>query len=149
LSKPTYHFVIEDPRWKSLLRGQRQAIKSAINTVFQLESLPASSLSLVCMNDASLREYNHRYRQKDKPTNILSFTSAEAGYAGDLLLAYETILREAAEQQKPPEAHLLHLVVHGTLHLLGYDHEQPAAAEVMENKEISILKAFGIANPYQ
>ena len=68
---------------------------------------------------------------------------------GDIAIAYETVMAEAADQGKAPTDHLLHLVVHGVLHLLGYDHEDDAEAEVMEQRETSILDTVGIANPYQ
>ena len=103
-----------------------------------------------------MRRLNLAYRGKDAPTNVLSFpfqrppgTAGDAdAYLGDVVLAAETVRREAAERGIEPTHHLQHLVVHGLLHLLGYDHETDAAAEDMEGLETEILATIGIADPY-
>lgn len=114
-------------------------------------------LSVVLCNDEFIRTLNRDYRGKDKPTNVLSFPQFDfAGDErlsdpvplGDLVLAYETIAREAQEQNKSFQSHFTHLVVHGTLHLLGYDHEETDEADEMEAIEIIALKKLGIENPY-
>jgi probable rRNA maturation factor len=111
-------------------------------------------------DDATIRPINLDTRGQDKPTNVLSFQYHDAddlkglaaqggGLLGDLVLACETVAREAAEQGKPFEAHLTHLIVHGVLHLLGYDHEQSdAEAEDMEQRERRALAALGFSDPY-
>jgi probable rRNA maturation factor len=100
-----------------------------------------------------VRALNRDYRGKNKPTNVLSFPDGtlEAGMKqlGDVVLAYETIAREAAAQGKPLKHHVTHLSVHGTLHLLGHDHEDEREAQRMESIEIHILSRMGIANPYE
>lgn len=126
-------------------------------------------LSVVLADDAAVQELNRQFRTKDKPTNVLSFPAYEsvaalravlaaptddpmledAGYLGDMILARETVAREAVEQGKPVHDHLCHLLVHGTLHLLGYDHLDDGEAEEMEALEIRILKELSIANPYE
>lgn len=117
-----------------------------------------AEISLVFADDSFIRELNRTYRDKDKPTNVLSFPQYEPGEVlkdapfmalGDIVLALETIEREAVEQEKPFEDHLLHLFVHGLLHLLGHDHEEDGEAEIMENLEIRILEGIGIKNPYE
>lgn len=102
-----------------------------------------------------IRELNKHHRGMDKPTNVLSFPAARmktpAGtprFLGDIVIAYETVEREAAEEAKPFENHLSHLVVHGVLHLLGYDHEDEEEAETMESHERQILAKLGIPDPY-
>ncbi len=119
--------------------------------------LGRASVCVVLSDDAAVRDLNRDWRGKDKPTNVLSFpvdppveTPADMPppMLGDIVLAFETVLAEATEQQKQPLDHLTHLVVHGTLHLLGFDHEIEAEAEDMEAREAAILAGFGIANPY-
>ncbi len=102
---------------------------------------------------AESRRLNRRYRGKDKPTNVLSFPSSSAereldGGLGDLVICASVVAREAKEQGKARPAHWAHIVVHGVLHLHGYDHERPRAARAMERLEVEILRGFGYQNPY-
>lgn len=100
-------------------------------------------------DDKRVRALNARHAKKDKATNVLSYPSGERGFLGDVVLARQTVWREARRQHKTPAAHVSHLVVHGTLHLLGYDHETgDADAERMEALERRILARLGIADPY-
>lgn len=114
-------------------------------------------LSIVLADDAAQQQLNRDWRGIDRPTNVLSFPSwrpdapAPPGaplLLGDIVLAFETVAREAEEQQKPIADHLSHLVVHGVLHLLGYDHRTDGEASVMEALETSILASLGVADPY-
>jgi probable rRNA maturation factor len=114
-----------------------------------------SELSIVFSDDAHIRTLNAGWRGKDKPTNVLSFPAfplAKAGplppMLGDIVLAAETVAREAALEEKPIENHISHLVVHGLLHLLGYDHETDAEAEEMEAVERAALARLAIPDPY-
>lgn len=101
---------------------------------------------------AESRRLNARWRGKDKPTNVLSFPAPAAPAAsnllGDLVICGPVVREEARLQRKPLEAHWAHMVVHGALHLAGYDHENEADARRMERREIAVLRRFGIANPY-
>jgi len=115
------------------------------------------TMTLVLADDAMVRDLNRRFRGKDKPTNVLSFPAdepVEAGmadadrYLGDVVVAAETLAREAHDEGKAVEHHFDHLVVHGTLHLLGYDHESDKEADRMESLETAILADLGIADPY-
>jgi len=102
------------------------------------------------------RRLNARYRGRDKPTNVLSFPAVElpvVGAAdrplGDLVICPDVLRAEAREQHKSLRAHWAHLVVHGALHLVGYDHEDPADANRMERREVSVLRRLGFPNPYR
>jgi probable rRNA maturation factor len=100
-------------------------------------------------DDKRVRGLNKRDRKKDKPTNVLAYPSGEKSFLGDVVLARQTVWREAHAQKKAPVDHLTHLVVHGTLHLLGHDHETSKAdADRMEALERRILAKLGIADPY-
>jgi probable rRNA maturation factor len=106
---------------------------------------------------AESRRLNARFRGRDKPTNVLSFPAAELPVAsaddprplGDLVICPKVLLTEAREQKKSLRAHWAHLVVHGSLHLIGYDHEREADASRMERREIAVLRRLGFANPYR
>jgi probable rRNA maturation factor len=105
--------------------------------------------------DRDVRRLNHDFRGKDKPTNVLSFPSGDTVgprgaplLLGDIVIAYGTVAREASAQGKTVRDHLLHLVVHGVLHLLGHDHMRPAEARRMEKLETALLAELGIADPY-
>lgn len=109
-------------------------------------------VTLVLTNDAEMRVLNRTWRGKDAATNVLSFPAddeiSEPGFLGDVVLAYETALREARAQNIALQDHVSHLVVHGVLHLLGFDHADDAQAEQMENLERKALASLGIADPY-
>ncbi|MBE7183118.1 MAG: rRNA maturation RNase YbeY [Methylobacterium mesophilicum] len=116
---------------------------------------PETELSLVFTDDRAIRVLNRDWRKKDKPTNVLSFPAPEPlpGVAmpaslGDIVLAFETVSREAEAENKGFDSHLTHLIVHGFLHLLGFDHEDDAEAEAMEAVERRVLARLGIADPY-
>lgn len=154
--------TINDPRWESLPFALEDALRRAVLAVHH-EVVPwvTAEVSVVLTDDGEIQTLNRTYRQKDRPTNVLSFGSLEAPLEpgmtppmpgpfllGDLVLAFETITREAENQGKSLGDHLMHLVVHGMLHLLGYDHGTDEDAERMESLEIKILSPLGIKNPY-
>jgi len=146
--------------WDSLVR--RAAEAAIAESAFpQLASSPrAIELSVRLTGDDEVRALNAEWRGKDKPTNVLSFPQMEAEQIamaeaegpelmlGDLVLAREVCQREAAEKAIPLEDHASHLVVHGTLHLLGYDHHDDDSADDMESREVRALARLGIADPY-
>ncbi|MET3853240.1 rRNA maturation RNase YbeY [Rhizobium sp. OAE497] len=116
----------------------------------------ATELSLVFTDDESIRAINAEWRQKDKATNVLSFPAypitpgkMPGPMLGDIIIARETVEREAAELEKPFDNHLTHLMVHGFLHLFGYDHMNNAEAEIMEGLETRILADLGLSDPYE
>lgn len=129
----------------------------------ELATGPATvEISIRLATDAEVQVLNAQYRHKDKPTNVLSFPMVQPDLLdtiaqnsddgevllGDIVLAYETCVREAAEKDVTVDAHATHLIVHGTLHLLGYDHMDDDEAGAMEAIEIAALSALGIADPY-
>lgn len=145
--------LIEDDGGWSCLRDAETVIERAAHAVARRmgKRSPTGVVSIALSSDAHVAALNEQYRGKAKPTNVLSFPSgsnAPSGQLGDIILARETVAREAAEQGIPLAHHVQHLVVHGILHLLGYDHMTDADAEQMEAIEISILSNLGIANPY-
>jgi probable rRNA maturation factor len=113
-----------------------------------------AEVSIVLTDDAAQQQLNRQWRGIDKPTNVLSFPQLEpftplVGLVGDIVLARETLVREAAELDKPFDHHFTHLVVHGFLHLIGYDHVEESDALQMEGLETQILASLGIPDPYE
>lgn len=110
-------------------------------------------VSLLFCDDARIRDLNRQFRGQDKPTNVLSFPGPEpletARFLGDIAIAFETVAREAQEQGKSLEQHCRHMIVHGFMHLLGYDHEVDEEAEAMEAMEIRVLQRMGVDDPYR
>ena len=125
-----------------------EGMTSLINHVVGHSVTGDIEISIVLSDDAHIQELNRDYRGKDKPTNVLSFPQDEPTMLGDVILAYETLAREAMEQDKAFADHVAHMLVHGALHLQGYDHEDANEAEAMEAEEIRILAALGVKNPY-
>ena len=151
--------------WKTRLRPYCKTVRETCESAIAATKLAKYdcqwSMAVVLADDAFIKKLNRDYRGKNKATNVLSFPSEpdiernaktfsrQGEYElGDIILAYETILREATEQKKSFTHHARHLLVHGTLHLLGYDHMEQAQAQAMEKLEIKILKKQNIDNPY-
>jgi len=138
--------VLLDAAWGKSLPGVERLVRKAARAALGAK---AKSLTVALSDDKRVRALNKRDRRKDKPTNVLSYPSGEKAFLGDVVLARQTVWREAREQKKRPAVHVAHLVVHGTLHLLGYDHEtSDADAEHMDALERRILERLGIADPY-
>ncbi|MDA0305332.1 MAG: rRNA maturation RNase YbeY [Proteobacteria bacterium] len=152
--------TVRCPFWTDNLKAADALCQTAARA-----SYPASDpaeVSIVLADDAFVRNLNREYRGQDKATNVLSFAADSANESpvssgalgaprllGDVIVAFETVSAEAAAQGKTLADHLCHLVVHGMLHLLGYDHEQDPAAEKMEALEVKILATLEIADPYE
>lgn len=133
----------------------RKAIDAAVDHLGRPMPKAGSEVSLLFTDDAAIQLLNNDWRGKDKPTNVLSFPAFPPSRTGqlplmlgDIILASETVSREAQEEAKPLENHIIHLIVHGFLHLAGYDHETDEDAEEMEGLEREILAALAIPDPY-
>jgi probable rRNA maturation factor len=145
-AKAKVDVVLIDAAWSKALPGVERLVRKAARVALGTK---VRSLTVALSDDKRVQALNKRDRRKDKPTNVLSYPSGEKTFLGDIVLARQTVWREAREQKKTPADHVAHLVVHGTLHLLGYDHEtSDADAERMEALERRILKKLGIADPY-
>ncbi|WP_375462468.1 rRNA maturation RNase YbeY [uncultured Methylobacterium sp.] len=159
MSEHAIDLAIDDPRWESAIPDLEAFVVRAVEAGLAAAPEPRSGsveVSVLLADDATVQGLNRTWRGKDRPTNVLSFPAApqpaHAGAAvplGDVVLAYDTLLRESAEQSKPLAHHLAHLLVHGTLHLLGQDHETgDADAEAMEALEVAALATLGVPDPY-
>jgi probable rRNA maturation factor len=144
--------LVESKLWKEPARVKsilRRAVAEAAATL----PTRGGELAIVLTDDSSIRLLNRQWRGLDKATNVLSFPTqngcGQPPVIGDIVLAYETIAREAHDDGKPFAHHLAHLTVHGFLHLLGYDHQQDSDAEVMEAAERKILRRLAIPDPYR
>lgn len=134
------------------IQANRQWLKTIPNLKQKAKEIAiaagATNVTIRFAEDDEVKSLNHDFRSQNKPTNVLSFPSDEMDYQGDIILARGVVFAEAKAQKKDPLHHTLHLVAHGVLHLLGYDHMNAKDAAKMESREIAILKQFGIGNPY-
>jgi probable rRNA maturation factor len=149
--------IVEAGDWPDEAGLSRLAHRAVEAIVGEIGGTPGASseLSLVFTDDAHIRTLNSEWRGKDKPTNVLSFPAfptrpggALPPMLGDVVLGAETVAAEAAGEGKPLADHITHLIVHGVLHLIGYDHETDAQAEDMEQAERRILAGLAIPDPY-
>jgi probable rRNA maturation factor len=132
-----------------LWRGREEGLAAALAAAAAAENR-AGTVSVLLGDDAAIAALNAQFRGKQGPTNVLAFPaiSGEEGFLGDIAMAAETIVEEAEFQGKRFEDHAAHVIVHGFLHLLGYDHIEPEAAESMEARERVILASLGVDDPY-
>jgi len=148
--------VVSDERWE-VLGDAEELARRAVDAVVAVGALAASEefeVTVAFVGDESVQALNRQWRGKDQPTNVLSFPAPATGtpgprFLGDVVLAFETVSREAAEERKPVADHVLHLLVHGILHLRGYAHETDEEAAAMESLEVEALAALGVADPYR
>ena len=144
--------LIDSDLWQEPTK-MRSTVRRAIAQAAATTSTTGMELAIVLTDDSAIRQLNRLWRGIDAPTNVLSFPSKRAAgeppHLGDVVLACETIAREAKAEHKPFAQHLAHLAVHGFLHLVGHDHEGDADAEAMERAERDILCRLGIPDPYR
>jgi len=169
MKEPLVDCLIEEPAWEGIdLPGLSERAARAVLADQELDP-EAWEISLMGCDDARIAELNADFRAKPTATNVLSwpaqdlaaeddgeepyfpepFVPDERDSLGDIAMAYQTCAREAAEAGKSLHDHVTHLVIHGVLHLLGYDHVRDADAQLMEGIEVRILAALGVANPYE
>jgi len=154
---PRVEFVATSPRWRAALPARALARETIAAAVAEsgVALARGAELCIHLADDEHIRALNARWRGLDKPTNVLSFPAAEpadlatARLIGDVVLAFETTAREAADEGKPLADHYRHLVAHGFLHLIGFDHEDDAEAQRMEAIETRTLARLGVADPYR
>jgi probable rRNA maturation factor len=139
---PAGQVIVADPAW-------RRAIPRAAAIAGRAAALAGGADAIVLADDRCMRRLNRCHRGRDKPTNVLSFAPADPALAGEIILALGVLRREARAARRLPAHHLAHLVVHGTLHLAGYDHLHPGAARRMELTEARILRRLGVPNPWK
>ncbi len=148
--------MVEAEGWGALADPEalcRRAVAAALEAAGHGSA--AAEISILLTDDAAVRLLNRQWRGKDKPTNVLSFPAAPPPglpgprQLGDIVLAFETVAREAEAEGKSLADHATHLIVHGTLHLIGHDHETEDEAEAMEAIEVKALARLGIADPYR
>ncbi|MEM6603256.1 MAG: rRNA maturation RNase YbeY [Pseudomonadota bacterium] len=164
-------FNIEDAVWNDFIHAHKNHLADVMFKSFvmtgllgDMEALPseAYSVCVTCVNDAAIKDLNRTWRDQDKPTNILSFPTYDQQeirdklylndpeiHFGDAVMAWDYCQKEALDANIPFLEHISHMVIHGMLHILGYDHIHDLDAQHMEQLEINILKAFGYANPYE
>jgi probable rRNA maturation factor len=143
---------VADPRWEAL--GDVDALAADVLGRAAVRMKSSGELAILFTNDAEMRLLNSQWRGLDKPTDVLSFSSdqpeipGQPQYLGDIALGYETALRDAEMMHRPFEGHVSHLLIHGFLHLLGYDHIETEDAQVMEPIETEILALLGRPDQY-
>jgi len=159
IEAPVVEISAPCPAWgQALPEAAALAETAAVLALRRSEAPAAAVVDITLTDDDEQRILNRTWRSKDAPTNVLAFPAADPAVPvpngaplllGDVVVAFETVRREATEQEKPLADHLRHLVVHGVLHLLGHDHENAAEAAIMEAREIAILAELGVPNPYR
>jgi len=152
---PVVEVRIAAGHWRKQAPGVAALVRSSASAAWRAGGgRGAIEIGVLLADDATLRELNARHRGRDSATNVLSFPAEPADDApgpamlGDVALAFEMIAAEAGAQGKPLADHIRHMIVHGVLHLLGYDHVDDAAAEAMERIEAEVLAEFGVPDPY-
>ena len=167
---PAIDIMVDSPLWKAQ-RGVKAVLRRAIGEAAAMTAMSGGKaaalaatrggeLAIVLTDDSAIRALNRDWRGKDQPTNVLSFPAPALGATpsgkpasirliGDIVIAYETVEREALAEHRPFRHHLAHLAVHGFLHLVGHDHAAEAEADAMEALEIAVLARLDVPNPYR
>ena len=130
-----------------------EKLNKALSYIFKEEGITDSSINLKILTDEDIKELNKKFRNKNTTTNVLSFSNEDVsksitGNLGDIAISYEFVKRESKEHKKNFDDHMIHMLVHGVYHILGFDHENDGMADIMEIKEVKLLKKLDIKNPY-
>jgi len=130
-----------------------EKLNKALSYIFKEEGITDSSINLKILTDEDIKELNKKFRNKNTTTNVLSFSNEDVsksitGNLGDIAISYEFVKRESKEHKKNFDDHMIHMLVHGVYHILGFDHENDEMADIMEIKEVELLKKLDIKNPY-
>ena len=155
MSDPAIEIIVDAPAWEGIADLESLAT-GAVNASCSASGAKLASggeVAITFCDDAAIRTLNAEWRKRDSATNVLSFPTPgrleEKLLLGDIVIAHETVAREAAEQGKTFEDHTMHMIIHGFLHLIGYDHETPKEADAMEALERRIAAALGLGDPYE
>jgi probable rRNA maturation factor len=137
----------------SIDSGLKDKLQSIVSLIFREEGLVDSEINLRILDDEEMKKLNYKFRNKNLTTNVLSFQSDDISIKhtkniGDIAISSDYVAREAVEEGKFFEDHMIHMLAHGVYHILGYDHQNEETALIMENKEINILNKININNPY-
>lgn len=139
---PQSSIFVDEARWRRLVPGaERLAARAA--------AASGACSTIVLSTDRAVKRLNWRHRRRNKPTNVLTYEPLQGFAGGDIVLALETVRREAAAMGRRPGHHLAHLIVHGALHLQGHDHHEAGDARRMEMTEARILHRLGVPNPWK
>jgi len=149
-------FIVEDERWRNdaevlklIRRAARAAAKARAAPRKSEDASARGAITVLLADDLRLRSLNKQFRRKDKTTNVLSFAARDPRYLGDIAIAFGKTEKEAKSQGKSLADHAAHLVVHGILHLKGFDHARNTDAKAMETLETLILSRLGVPDPYR
>lgn len=137
----------------SISDSLEEKLNKALSYIFKEEGITDSSINLKILTDEDIKELNKKFRNKNTTTNVLSFSNEDVsksitGNLGDIAISYEFVKRESKEHKKNFDDHMIHMLVHGVYHILGFDHENDEMADIMEIKEVKLLKKLDIKNPY-
>ncbi len=145
-------FITKSKKWENKIPNIKKLSDKVIAKTFKKIKHPIKKgmeVNVMLTNDKEIQIFNKEYRGKNKPTNVLSFETGDEILLGDIVMSIDTLLKEAKEQKITVSDHYAHLLCHGMLHLLGFDHIEEDEANEMEFFEIEILKELKIANPYK
>ena len=141
--------IVEDAAWRDMLPDIEKLAETCYSAAAASEPSVVGEVALLMTDNSAVRDLNARFREKDAPTNVLSFPSHTDGFLGDIAIAREICQDEAQERGLEIRDYVAHLIVHGLMHLGGYDHQSDKDAEDMERREVEILARFGAKSPYE